>query len=330
MPDLASLHWLRPWCLLGVPLAFVLGWMAGRRYRVAKAWRGQIAPHLLPHLVVRPTSSALPWSRIWLVVVIALASVALAGPSWEHELPAFAQNDAALVVVVDLDQSMNAIDVAPTRLARAKEKIGELLALRPGARTALVVFAATAHGVLPFTDDADILQRYLATLETRLMPKVPDRGHRLADALTLADQMLAREPGAQHGTVLVVSAGQQLGAPVGAGGRDALLWLFGHGAKAPLARDGRGVGSGLLASPAAARDEASIAAWVNASDLRRVDATVGDDDVTAVHRLIEQHFAQSAVEDEQDRPWRDRGSVLFWPLVLWSALGFRRGGGVRW
>ena len=62
------------------------------------------------------------------------------------------QRDAA-VIALDLSATMNAVDVQPSRLERAKQKIRDLLALRSGARTALVAYAGSAHTVLPLSDD---------------------------------------------------------------------------------------------------------------------------------------------------------------------------------
>ena len=92
-----------------------------------------------------------------LALTLALACIALAGPTWQRVRPPFVEDRAPLVIAVDLSPSMNAIDVAPTRLARAKQKVRDLLALRAGARTALVAYTGDAHVVLPFTDDPKML-----------------------------------------------------------------------------------------------------------------------------------------------------------------------------
>ena len=64
------------------------------------------------------------------------------------------EDTAPLVIAIDLSQTMDAIDIAPSRLERVKLKVRDLLALRAGARTAIVAYAGSAHIVLPLTDDA--------------------------------------------------------------------------------------------------------------------------------------------------------------------------------
>jgi len=72
----------------------------------------------------------------------------------------FVQDEAPLVLALDLSRSMDAIDVQPTRLLRAEQKIRDLLALRPGARTGLIAYAGSSHMVLPLTDDAKVIEMY--------------------------------------------------------------------------------------------------------------------------------------------------------------------------
>ena len=298
MSELEALHFLRPAWLLGVPVILLLGFWAGWRQRAERLWRGRIAPHLLAHLVVRPVRHVLPGPRAWLVSLVSLAGLALAGPSWQREAPAFAEDKGALVIVLDLAPSMNANDLAPTRLIRAKQKLGELLALRQNARTGLVVFAETAHRVMPLTDDPGVLKTYLDTMDTGLMPTKAASSQRLANALSLADTLLVNEEGA--GSVLVVSDAHDFG-KLDRLNENTLFWLFGDGDK----------------------NQAIL------SRLSYITATLEDADVNAVHTRIEQELSNAAERDDSRR-WRDGGSDLLFPLLLIAALGFRRGWSVRW
>ena len=342
MPDLELLHFLRPLWLLGIPLACALVALAALRQHVSRQWRGQIADHLLPHLVVKPPRDGRPGPRSWLASLLSLGCLALAGPSWQREPAPFADDRGQLVIVLDLAASMNAIDVAPTRLARARHKLGELLALRQNARTGLIVFADSAHVVLPPTDDVALLQRFLPTLESHLMPSDgTPASDRLAPALAKAQALLARDADNPGGTVLVVSDGTTLGTAIGtaigttldsatglpaAGG---VLWLFGADVPAPVAVDSTGASSGLRAGAAAARDDATLATMLDRRGMSRIDATVNADDVQAVHRRIEQQLTLAA-EGSASRRWQDGGVWLSGPLVLLALLGFRRGWSIRW
>ena len=105
-------------------------------------------------------------------------------------MPPFTEDTAPLVIVLDLSTSMNAVDVQPTRLERAKQKLRDLLAFRSGARTALIAYAGSAHTVLPLCDDASIFETFLVGLESDVMPLA---GKDPAAALELASELLAGE-----------------------------------------------------------------------------------------------------------------------------------------
>jgi Ca-activated chloride channel family protein len=84
---------------------------------------------------------------------------------------------------------MQSQDVQPTRSARATEKIRDLLALRPGAKTALFAYAGTTHRVMPFTGDAGVIDSFAAELAPDVMPV---EGSAAGPALTAADEAVKK------------------------------------------------------------------------------------------------------------------------------------------
>jgi Ca-activated chloride channel family protein len=134
------------------------------------------------------------------VAVLALVAGALAGPSWRTQPMAMQRDAGARIVVLDLSPSMDAVDVAPTRLARARTAVAALLADAPGARLGVVVFAGDAFSVAPLTNDAAVLAHLLPGATTRVVPRAgsrPDLG------LELAREMLAGS-GAAGGEAILV------------------------------------------------------------------------------------------------------------------------------
>ncbi len=202
MPDLANFHLVRPeWLRALIPARGLWVLMLVEQGR-ARGLRNVIAPHLLEHLIRRPGQRS--WFRpAWVALPCFLIGIlALAGPAWERQKTPFVQDEAPLVVALDLSPSMNAIDVPPTRLQRAQQKIRDILALRAGARTGLIAYAGSAHMVLPLTDDPKVMELYLLALSTDLMP---DPGKDPAKALQMGEEMLAKETAA--GTILFVTDG---------------------------------------------------------------------------------------------------------------------------
>ena len=147
----ADFHFIRPEWLLAIPVAIVIAVLLARRQLGAGHWRDVIDPELMPHVLSRKRSRGVDW-RWWLMGIGGVvAAIALAGPAWQRiEQPVF-RADQALVIALDLSRSMDAQDIQPSRLSRAKLKILGILDRREGGQTALLVYTANAFTVTPLT-----------------------------------------------------------------------------------------------------------------------------------------------------------------------------------
>ncbi len=184
---MADFHFIRPWWLLLLVPALLVWWLLRHHTDSTRSWRGIVAPHLLPHLLSgqdqRSRFSPLDLIALgWLVTALAVA-----GPTWRREPTPFADDTAALAIVVKVSPSMQTEDVQPSRLARALEKVHDLLALRAGAKTCLIAYAGTAHVVMPLTTDAGIIDTFAEALDPKIMPREGDAS---AEALRLAEHAL--------------------------------------------------------------------------------------------------------------------------------------------
>jgi Ca-activated chloride channel homolog len=299
MPDAAAIpfHLLRPWWLMAlIPVAAIFASLLWRQNPRAQ-WGGVIAPHLLQHLIVPPGKGG-GISPLYLVAAgLMLGIAALSGPTWRRELPPFVEDKAPLMTVLALSTSMDQPDVAPTRLARAKQKVRDLFAARRGARSGLIAYAGTAHLVMPLTDDEAVLEPFLAALATGLMPS---EGNNVTAAVMLAAQFLTTEPVA--GTILVVADDLDEAAIRQAAGRNGIAML-----RVAPAQPGEGIGLG--------------------SNIVRV--SIDGSDIQAIERRIETRF-QAAQGDAFGMQWRDEGYWLLIPIGLLALLWFRRGTTVAW
>ncbi|HEY0816395.1 MAG TPA: VWA domain-containing protein [Pseudonocardia sp.] len=92
-----------------------------------------------------------------LLVAGVLLTVALAGPQAEAKVP---RNRATVVLVIDVSLSMQATDVAPSRLAAAQAAAKSFAdQLTPGVNLGLVSFAGTAAVLVSPTTDREPVKR---------------------------------------------------------------------------------------------------------------------------------------------------------------------------
>jgi Ca-activated chloride channel family protein len=333
MPELSDFHFLRPEWLLGVAGAVALWLLVRSASSLERQWRGVIAPHLLAHLKVGAGGRRRVRPLDIVVVSLALASIGLAGPTWEREETPFSEDTAPLVLALQLSQSMDAIDVAPTRLERAKQKIRDVLARRRGARTALLAYAGTAHVVLPLTDDPSVLETFVTDLATDLMP-VP--GNEPVRALRLAETMLEKEE--TPGTILFFTDGIPAEAADafvahrdGSGDGDSVMALaFGTSEGGPVRLPDDRFATDAAGRRIVARlDREGLETLADRAGVWVGSATVDQADVDRIDRRMERHL-RSAREDDPGARWSDAGYWLSWPVALLALLWFRKGWTVRW
>jgi len=316
LPDLAALehfHFLRPaWALL--PVVWFLLMLVQRRRRTRRdMFGGIIAPHLLEHLRLG-RFDARWFNPVNLNTVnVVLLTLLLMGPSWRQQPSPLSQDEAALVVLLDVSGSMEQTDVQPSRLVRARQKIADLLALRPDRRSALIVYAGSAHTVLTLTADQDITRQYLAAITPGIMPRA---GKFPEYALPLVDEVL-RESMAPATVALFTDA-------PGADSADAFEGYFATRAHQLLVV---GVGTGTEEPGAAPLERQALAELAARSGGDYFDLTVDDSDMRRLDRRIDSHYV---VVDDSALPWLDSGYVLVFPIMALFLMWFRRGWTLTW
>ncbi|MDT8385030.1 MAG: VWA domain-containing protein [Gammaproteobacteria bacterium] len=198
----ASLAWREPlWGLLALlPIVAVL---AGQRLRDSHAYA---AEHLQPWVSYRPRRGFLAallskntaYGLAWLLIAIALAGPRLAIDSTGHA----PRSDIDIMLVVDVSRSMQAMDIAPSRLRRATIEIEELLQRATGTRIGIIVFAARPHLFVPLSSDPAALRHYLQSLDSL---QLPTHGSEPIAALAMAQREL--DHNATPSAIVLISDG---------------------------------------------------------------------------------------------------------------------------
>lgn len=189
-PQLAHPEWVPfvSMSLTGVICVAMLSWLLARRR----------ARRLLGD------SRQMPLARLGadLLLVAALAAMGLAwlGPKLGTRLVRVPGSGIDLVVLFDASRSMDAADVPPSRIARARALTRDVLArLGSEDRAALAAFASRGVVLSPLTPDTDALAELADALDTQLVrPTGSDLAAGVAAAVT------AFEAGSPRPRVLLV------------------------------------------------------------------------------------------------------------------------------
>ncbi len=331
---MAEFHFLRPWWLLALPVGAWLIWQLLRGRAESGGWRSVVEARLRPFVLAEP--EVLRDSRLALFAALAawlVAVVALAGPAWERQpVPAF-RSDEALVVALDLSRSMDAGDVEPSRLERAKLKLLDLLERRAAGQTALVVFSTAAFTVTPLTTDTRTISSLVSSVDTSIMPT---QGGSIASGLERAATLL-KQTGLNRGDILLITdsevtpADRELAGDLAGDGFRVSVLAVGTEQGAPIPRPEGGFVSdanGQVVIPQL--DAASLQRLPAVGGGRYAALAPSDRDLDALFPEpaalpIDVALDEGGGEEYEADVWLDRGVVLVAVLLPLLALSFRRG-----
>lgn len=325
---LAQFHFLRPlWLMALIPAALLLFLLIKNKTHRGD-WTTVCDAELLPFILQEKPLQPHTGNWVTAALAILLSILALAGPTWERlPGPAF-RNDSALVIALDLSKSMDATDLKPSRISRARYKISDILKQRKDGQTALMVYSGDAFTVTPLTTDTDTINSQLEALNTDIMPSP---GSNTGIAIEKAVNLL-HQAGLAQGHILLVTDGADADSAAEASRilADYRLSVLAmgtpEGAPIPIA------GGGFL------KDNSGniVVAKLNTAELSELAAaghgiyqptTANDTDVEQLGGLFNQviHSDKTEQTDNLLQQWDEKGPWLLLPVLPWAALRFRKG-----
>lgn len=327
--NFTDFHFLRPLWWLALLPTFVLLLSLVRHKQGRGNWAEVCDAELLPFLLQDTPLTQRRYGLFGGALASLLVITALAGPTWERlPSPAF-RNDSALVIALDLSKSMDAADIKPSRIAKARYKIADLLKQRKDGQTALLIYGGDAFTVTPLTNDNATIDSQLTALTTDIMPS-PGSNTQIAIEKSAA---LLRQAGLTQGHILLVTDGVDAESVDQA---DNLLGEYrlsvlgvGTAEGAPIQQAGNGflkdaAGNIILAK----LNESDLATLARAGrgDYQRI--TADDDDVDHLSRLFNSVIAANNPNQESNlllQQWDEKGPWLLLLILPWAALQFRKG-----
>jgi Ca-activated chloride channel family protein len=233
-----------------------------------------------------------------------------------------------LVVVLELTPEMLATDSPPTRLEQARRKLFDLLQARSDAQTAIVVYAGSAHTLVPLSDDLATSRNLLDALKPSLMP---ESGHR-ADLAVSKALALLKQGALGQGRILLIGSSlneeERQGIRRALNGESAQLLMLGIGTAegAPIAQED---GSFLKDEQGAIRvpqlDSPGLSAFLNSVGGEYHPARLDEADLGALGLLNGPRSLRDDGQTVRLDTWADQGYWLLLPLLLLAACAGRRG-----
>ena len=319
--NMQHFHFLRPyWLLAFISIVYIIRAFSLRDDSLAQ-WRSLMSAQILSHLTVSGNNNNwLSPQKMSLILAIPLCIV-LMGPTWQQQPSPFSENNAALIIALDVSKTMEQGDVQPSRLLRAKQKIIELLELRGDSKTALIAFAGSAHVVMPITNDREMIRHFLDALNEKVMPvsgKLPEA------IIPLADNLLATSN--VPGTVLLIGDGAT-GNTVKSfkeffdkQGAQLLVWGIGKSAQSEEE-------SAALTTDIIPLQLEQLKALTSESNGRLILMSDDNSDVNRVNNYIKHNLV---IVDDNSRPWHDSGYPMVFVVAGIFLFWFRKGWTLQW
>jgi Ca-activated chloride channel family protein len=330
---LSSFHFSEPlwlWALLFcIPVALWLLVMPGLGKN--ERLRNYADAHLMPYLLGRTETSPRArwkryarWTAIWTLMVLAMA-----GPRWDFTDVQLFRPGTNLLVLFDISRSMDVTDVKPTRLARGRQELEDILNENRGIRVGLIAFASVAHVISPITEDMNGIRRVLSALDTRL---VRLQGSRLSFALDRAKELIAGQPPESVNSLLIITDGdfdeagleEKLRAFADAGVRVHVLGVgTPEGGEVP----------GRNNSPLMGRNGQPVISALNVAELKALASAGGgiyetadyrDSDTRDILAEVKAAALPKSDKNERTRVWNERFYLLAGLAMLLLLPQFRR------
>ncbi|NWG14221.1 MAG: VWA domain-containing protein [Acidobacteria bacterium] len=326
-PEYLNLLWL------GGALGVVLFWSLRQRKK------------RLTRFVARPLAAALAEDhsraraslRALLVLLFFVFGVlTLSRPQWGTRVETVRRKGVDIFVALDTSYSMDAEDVAPSRLAQAKSEARALISRLRGDRVGLIAFAGNAFVLCPLTLDYGAASLFLDAADTG---SVPDPGTSLAAAIRTANSaFVAKER--KFKVLILITDGEDLEGQVEealAKAKEAGIVIYGIGIGTPEGRpipirDEKGGIIEYRKDPkgqvvVSSLDERSLAYIAMQTGGRYFRATTSEDELDEIYSEVSQlekkELESRLVQNLEDRFQYPLGAAILC-LVAEGFIGERR------
>lgn len=202
-------------------------------------WRGIVRASIMnrigdKELIKALSSQVSPFRRqlkalLWLFALTMLI-IALARPTWGIEREVIRTEGVQIVFAIDISRSMDANDVSPSRLDRARFETFDIMTRLAGNDIGIVLFAREAFTYMPLTYDLGAAEVFLNGISTTM---VTQQGTNIPDAIERALGSFETRSDSQKIIVLVTDGesheGDAIAAARLAAEENVIIYTIGYG-----------------------------------------------------------------------------------------------------
>ena len=176
----------------------------------SKVWI-KMAPELKDRLFSRLDINLKRWKNLLTILGLFFLIFSATGPQIGTRVAPIERKGVDLVFAVDVSESMNAQDIKPSRLEKAKFEISQIINQLKGDRIGIIVFAGSSHLYLPLTSDYEASQLFLDAIDTKM---IPNQGTDLSTALRTAMSVFNKQDDKYKVMILVTDGEDHEGAVI--------------------------------------------------------------------------------------------------------------------
>jgi Ca-activated chloride channel homolog len=167
----------------------------GRIFWIAKSMKASARSSILKFIL----------RSLYFILII----IALLNPSFGETKGTIKAEGKDIFLLIDVSKSMDATDIQPSRLEKAKFEINRFINHFNKDRVGIIVFSEDAFMLSPLTFDRNAISLFVPKITTNLMP---EGGTNFNPALELAvNKLLKTKSKAQSKVIVLVSDGENFG-----------------------------------------------------------------------------------------------------------------------
>ena len=186
MPQYA--HKIFIYALAAIPLLVLVYWLALRSRKKAIGVFSEFS--LFQKLAPETSLSKKTLKFILELFALLLIIIAMIDPEIGSHEETVDRKGSDIVIALDVSNSMNAQDITPSRLEKAKQSIEKMINELEGDRLGIVVFAGQSFTQLPITTDYAAAKMFLQNINTGI---IPVQGTAIGSAIDMSVDLLIHQ-----------------------------------------------------------------------------------------------------------------------------------------